>query len=124
MSHGSPSTEKDRKRLALTECQLADGAIEIEVDGEVDLAVADQLQRAIDDAGPGTTLIDLTRCTFIDSTGIAVILRAHRLRAEDGGRLVAHSPSAQVLRVLSVTGLTGNGLVFADRDEATAALRS
>jgi anti-anti-sigma factor len=108
--------------LELTERRLADGAVEIEVDGEVDLAVADRLQEAIDSAGPGTTLIDLTRCTFIDSTGIAVILRAHRLREEDGGRIVAHSPSAQVLRVLSVTGLTGNGLVIVDRDEATAAL--
>jgi stage II sporulation protein AA (anti-sigma F factor antagonist) len=110
--------------LELTERLLSDGAIEIEVDGEVDLSVADRLQNAIEKAGPGSTLIDLSRCTFIDSTGIAVILRAHRLRAEDGGRLVAHSPSRQVLRVLTITGLTGNGLVFADRDEASAALES
>jgi anti-anti-sigma factor len=109
--------------LKVTERRLADGATEIEVAGELDLSVADQLQAAIDGARTGTTLIDLSRCTFIDSTGIAVILRAHRLRKEDGGRLVAHSPSRQVLRVLAVTGLTGNGLVFADRDEASAALR-
>jgi len=124
MSHRSSTTGNEREMLALTQRRLADGAVEIEVDGEVDLAVADQLREAIDDAGPGTTLIDLTRCTFIDSTGIAVILRAHRLREEDGGRIVAHSPSAQVLRVLSVTGLTGNGLVFVDREEATATLES
>jgi stage II sporulation protein AA (anti-sigma F factor antagonist) len=109
--------------LELTERLLADGTTEIEIDGEVDLSVADQLQRAIDEAGPGSTLIDLARCTFIDSTGIAVILRAHRLREEGGGRLVVHSSSRQVLRVLTVTGLTGNGLVFVDRDEASAALR-
>jgi anti-anti-sigma factor len=108
--------------LQLTERRLADGTTEIEVDGELDLSVADQLQRAIDEAGPGTTLIDLRYCTFIDSTGIAVILRAHRQREEDGGRVVAHSPADQVLRIFMVTGLTGNGLVFTDRDQASAAL--
>jgi stage II sporulation protein AA (anti-sigma F factor antagonist) len=107
--------------LELTKRQLPDGATEIKVDGELDLSVADQLQKAIDEAGPGTTLIDLRYCTFIDSTGIAVILRAHRQREKDGGRIVAHSPSDQVLRVLMVTGLTGNGLIFADRDRASAA---
>jgi anti-anti-sigma factor len=110
--------------LKVTVRRLADGATEIGVEGELDLAVADQLQAAIDGALAGTTLIDLSRCTFIDSTGIAVILRAHRLGEQDGGRCVAHSPSRQVLRVLTITGLTDNGLVFADRDEANAALRS
>jgi anti-anti-sigma factor len=114
----------DRKiyMLRLTERRLADGEIEIEVDGELDLSVADRLQAAIDEAGPGSLLINLKYCTFIDSTGIAVILRAHRQREEDGGRIVAHSPSDQVLRIFMVTGLTGNGLVFTGRDEATAAL--
>jgi anti-anti-sigma factor len=107
--------------LQLTERQLSDGATEIEVDGELDLSVTDQLQRAIDEAGPGSTLIDLRYCTFIDSTGIAVILRAHRQREEEGGRVVVHSISPAVLRVFTVTGLMGNGLVFADRGEASAA---
>jgi anti-anti-sigma factor len=124
MAHRAPDRGEETKILELTERLLPDGAVEIEVDGEVDLSVADRLQNAIENAGSGSTLIDLTRCTFIDSTGIAVILRAHRLCAEDGGRLVAHSPSRQVLRVLTITGLTGNGLVFADRDEASAALKS
>lgn len=105
--------------LQLTERRLPDGATEIEVDGELDLSVADQLQRALDEAGPGSTLIDLKYCTFIDSTGIAVIVRAHREWAEDGGgRLVVHSPCDQVLRVLTTTGLTGIGLVFESREAA------
>ena len=108
--------------LRLTERLLPDGVTEIEVDGELDLSAVDQLQRAIDDSGSGTTLIDLRHCTFIDSTGIAVILRAHRHREEEGGRIVAHSPVDQVLRIFTVTGLTGDGLVFVDRDEAGAAL--
>jgi stage II sporulation protein AA (anti-sigma F factor antagonist) len=109
--------------LKLSERRLTSGAVEIVVDGELDLAVAPQLQRAIDEAGPGSMLIDLASCTFIDSTGIAVVLRAHQLHGEEGGgRVVVHSPSDQVLRVLTITGLTEDGLVFPGRDEALAAI--
>jgi hypothetical protein len=41
---------------------------------------------------------------------------------EDGGRLAVYGPTAQVLRVLSMTGLTANGLVFDSAEEALAAL--
>jgi anti-anti-sigma factor len=112
------------KIFKLTERRSADGTIEIAVDGELDLAVADHLQAAIERAGPGVMLIDLARCTFIDSTGIAMILRAHREREEDDGRIVVHSPSRHVLRVLAITGLTDAGLIYADRDEASAVLGS
>jgi anti-anti-sigma factor len=108
--------------LRLTQRQLPDGATEIEVDGELDLSVADRLQAAIDQAGQGSTLIDLRYCTFIDSTGIAVILRAHREREEEGGRVVVHSLSSSVQRVFTVTGLIDSGLVFTDRDDAGAAI--
>jgi anti-anti-sigma factor len=111
------------RMLQLTQRQLPDGATEIEVDGELDLSVADRLQIAIDEAGtgPGSTLIDLRYCTFIDSTGIAVILRAHRAREKEGGRLVVHSPSSSVQRVFTLTGLTDSALVVPDPSEASAA---
>jgi anti-anti-sigma factor len=108
------------RMLRLTQRQLPDGATEIEVDGELDLSVVDRLQMAIDEAGPGSTLIDLRYCTFIDSTGIAVILRAHRQREEEGGRVVVHSLSSPVLRVFTLTGLTDSALVVADPAEASA----
>jgi anti-anti-sigma factor len=108
--------------LNLTERRLETGAVEIEVEGELDHSVADQLRAAIDRVGSGTTLIDLARCTFIDSTGIAVILHSSRLRDGGDGRIVLHSPSAQVLRVLQLTGLDDDGLLFGDRDDAIAAL--
>jgi anti-anti-sigma factor len=110
--------------LKLTERRLGSGAVEIAVEGELDLSVAGQLQEAIDRTGTETALIDMSRCTFIDSTGIAVILRANQLRDGEGGRVVLHSLSAQVLRVFTVIGLTDNGLLFADRDAAMAGLET
>ncbi|HEX3734425.1 MAG TPA: STAS domain-containing protein [Solirubrobacterales bacterium] len=102
----------------LTATVLGDGRAEIEVQGELDLAVADQLREAIERTDEEQVLIGLASCEFIDSTGIAVIVQASQA---DGRTLVVHSPSAQVLRVLDVTGLTGNGLVFAGREEALSA---
>jgi anti-sigma B factor antagonist len=103
----------------LIESDLRPGCRRIEVEGELDLAVADRLQEAIDRAAPQPqVLIDLERCDFIDSTGIAVIVRAHNLMAEEERKLAICGPSDQVLRVLTITGLTGNGLVFSSVDDA------
>jgi anti-anti-sigma factor len=46
----------------------------------------------------------MAEVSFIDSTGIALLLRAHR-RAEDaGGQLRVIEPVGQVVRVLEATG--------------------
>jgi anti-sigma B factor antagonist len=104
----------------VSESEIGPGCREIRVEGELDLAVAGQLQEAIDRGLGKTTLISLEDCELIDSTGIAVIVRAHRAWAEDGHRLVVHSPAEPVLRVLATTGLTltGIGLVFESREAA------
>jgi anti-anti-sigma factor len=108
------------RAFKLTEEDLGPDCRKIQVEGELDLAVAEQLEQALVRAGAECreVLIDLTRCEFIDSTGIAAIVHAHKRLAENGGRLVACAPSAQVLRVLSLTGLTANGLVFGNVEEA------
>jgi len=96
---------------------------EILVVGELDHAVAGQLQEAIERAGSACSqiLIGLEDCEFIDSTGIAVIVQAHNRFAEEVRRVAVYAPSSQVLRVLAVTGLTANGLVFESAAEALAA---
>lgn len=96
----------------LTENDPEPGCRQIDIEGELDLAVADQLQEAIARAEHPQVLISLADCDFIDSTGIAVIVQAYRLLGDEGRRLAVCSPKDQVLRVLTITGLTGNGLVF------------
>jgi anti-anti-sigma factor len=102
-------------RFKLTETEIADGRREIAIEGELDLAVSDQLQQAIEACPSDRLLINLESCQFIDSTGISVILRAHR--AGDPEVLI-HSPRGQVLRLFEITGLTGRGLVFPERAQA------
>lgn len=91
---------------------------ELKVEGELDLAVADRLKDALSRAEARAVLVDLSDCDFLDSTGIAVVLLARRA----GARIVLHSPSDQVHRILDTLGLNDDDLVFAGRDEAISAL--
>ena len=109
-----------------------DGGIRLlEVNGELDLSTATQLEEPLEEAvssPKAAVLIDLTDCTFIDSTGIALVVRAwQRVDAGAGnggeGGLVLCCQNEQVKRVLEVTGLEHSLRVFATRDEAAAALR-
>ena len=86
----------------------------IAISGELDLATApeldDALTRAID-AG-GEVRLDFEHCTFIDSTGIATIVRsARRLVTEGGRRLVIARLRSQPQKVLRIAGLWDSGLI-------------
>jgi len=112
------------QRFKVNERDLQPGCRDIQIEGELDLAVAGQLDEVLTEAVGSCSriLVGLERCAFIDSSGIAVILRAHNRMAEEGNRLAVYAPTAQVLRVLSMTGLTSNGLVFDSAEEALTAL--
>lgn len=118
-SPAEPTADARARPFKLTESAVEDGCREIEIEGELDLAVADDLRQALAGRQGDRILISLESCQFIDSTGIAAVIEANR--ASDS-RIVLHSPSDQVLRILEITGLTSNGLVFADRDEALSAV--
>jgi anti-anti-sigma factor len=114
--------------------QLDDGVRVIEVRGELDLSTAPQLEGPLDEAvadGDSSVLIDLSGCEFIDSTGIALIVRAWQRTAQDGNGdgdggkrgFVICSQNEQVRRVLEITGLELSIPIHPTRDDALAALR-
>jgi anti-sigma B factor antagonist len=107
----------------LVERSLRPSGHEIQVEGEIDLAVADQLKEALEKAAAehDQILIGLQRCEFIDSTAIAVIVFAHNEMATRGKRVAVYGAGGQVLRILSMTGLTQNGLIFENADDALLA---
>jgi anti-anti-sigma factor len=105
------------------------GVYTISVCGELDLSTAPELEGPLQQAlegGEGSVLIDLSQCEFIDSTGIALIVRAwQQLDAGENGRsLVICSQNDQVRRVLEITGLELSIPVHTTRDEALTALAS
>lgn len=77
--------------------------------GELDLANADTLGAALEKAEQDSAAritIDMTELEFIDSTGIAMLVSAHRrLNAGEKRIWLVRSQSSAVQRVMSVTGL-------------------
>lgn len=78
--------------------------------GEIDVAVADQLRRAlhmaVDVAEPhSTVVVDMSLVTFTDCTGINALVYAHRKMEAKSGRLTLRSPSQATSRLLEATGV-------------------
>jgi anti-sigma B factor antagonist len=111
---------------------LDDGVLAFAVKGELDLNTAPELDRpleeALADADELSVLIDLSECEFIDSTGIALIVRAwQRVDREAGGkgrgRLAICCSNDQVERLLKITGVESSISMHGNRDSALAELR-
>ncbi len=86
----------------------------IRLSGELDLATAPQLTMRLDEAliSARLVVIDLRQLTFMDSTGLAVLINAHNRARRGERRLVLIRGPLQVDRLLKLTGL-------ADRLEIT-----
>jgi anti-anti-sigma factor len=99
-------------RLSLTEF---DGRPGIAVNGELDEASAGELDAALRQLGNGggPVYLDLYGCTFMDSKGLDVIVRAAMRLWDEGGQLVVHNASGPVRQLFRTTGLTSfEGLVL------------
>ncbi|MBR5471027.1 MAG: STAS domain-containing protein [Oscillibacter sp.] len=87
----------------------ADRNLLLEIHGELDHHGAKgalrELELAIDAALPKKLVLDFAGVTFMDSSGIALILRAQqRMQLMDGSVLVCHVPQ-QARRVLDAAGI-------------------
>ena len=91
-----------------TRTEPGDGFVTLRVSGEIDLYTAPALRDAALAAlrQHGTCLrVDLGKVTFMDSTGIEVLLATRRRAELEGGSLTLLSPTQAVRRVIEVTGL-------------------
>ena len=75
--------------------------------GEIDFTCAGPVQATLTALvlpGGGTVVVDLTRVTFIDSSGLGVLVQAHRNSLEQATRLlvVTSPPVAKLLRITAL----------------------
>jgi anti-sigma B factor antagonist len=100
-----------------------DGGIHVvSVTGEIDLATGPELERALlalPDEGVASVVVDLTGCSFMDSTGLHLLVRTQRRCDRPGGRLAVVSANRSVLKVFEITRLDQ---LFAIYPSRTAAL--
>jgi stage II sporulation protein AA (anti-sigma F factor antagonist) len=93
--------------LLTTEVTEGDEATVIRVTGEVAYASCRLLQEALVPCitADRKVVLDFSGVTVLDSSGIGVILKAHRALDDVAGALVVRNATPATLRVLEVTGL-------------------
>ena len=83
--------------------------LRIFLSGELDHHAANDAMRDIEErvesALPRDCVIDMSRLTFMDSSGVAVVLKTYRLQNALGGRLWVENVPPQPMRVLDASGI-------------------
>jgi anti-sigma B factor antagonist len=83
------------------------------VRGEIDIATAPVLRSALTEAAGGDHLgvggvrltVDFANVSFIDASGLGVLVGAARRARRDGSELVLRNPSPAMMRLLDITKL-------------------
>ena len=110
MSSTQPSYDPQRadrpQDFSCASCVDGPGFTRVTLGGELDLATAPELAQALTEAPDGTAVVilDLSELTFMDSTGLHVILSARARLAAAGCRLVLVPGSRHVQRIFEITG--------------------
>ena len=110
----------------LLELHLApDGEVPmIELIGELDLSTAPKLEAMVSGrlSRSSSLVLDLSKLTFIDSSGIAVLIRAFQATDRRGEVSFVIAPGSQVARIFSIAGIDRVLPVFLDRGAAVERL--
>ena len=72
--------------------------------GDIDIATVDRVRSALGEA-KGDAALDLQEVTFLDTSGLRVIIQEDRRAREEGRRFALVAGSPEVLRVLEIAGV-------------------
>jgi len=89
--------------------------------GSLDLATAPTVRAALAEAtekGGHHLIVDLTQLEFLDSTGLGVLIGAHRRAAERGGSFRLVISEGPISRLLNITGLIAVFAVYHSLEDA------
>lgn len=92
-----------------TSIERGDGVATVVVSGDVDLATAPAMERTIDEAiaadGVDAVVVDLTGVGFLDSSGIAALLKGRRLADRRGATFRVTGARGMVRRIFELSGV-------------------
>ena len=88
---------------------FSSGSLTIFLSGELDHHEAkctiNTIDELLDEYLPRDCVLDLSGLTFMDSSGIAVIIRTSRRMRALGGRVWIENPAKQAMRVIDASGI-------------------
>jgi anti-sigma B factor antagonist len=103
----------------------ADSSELLAVRGEIDIATSPRLIAALNELvtdSASAVVVDLTAVEFMDSTGLALLVRAQRRMRKRGRGFAVVCPDGPVRRIFEITDMVGTLRVSPTREGAFAAL--
>jgi anti-sigma B factor antagonist len=103
------------------EDQQVDGVHVLLPSGEIDALTAPTLGRRmleLIDEGMNRLVVDLSETTFMDSTGLGVLVNGLRQTGRRDGKLVIVCPTERIMRPFEITGLHNHLRIVKTRAEA------
>lgn len=85
----------------------AGGVCRVQLDGELDMETAPQLQEVVGKLGDRTLEVDLSGVSFVDSTGLKCLLDISKEWRQKGGQMLILRPRPDVAEVIRLVGLDG-----------------
>ncbi len=99
----------------------------IKVTGELDLVVADEFRRVVDPEldrrQVKNLVINLSGVSFIDSSGLGVILGRYKKLSQNGGKIWIAEPRPSVRKILELSGFPRIIPFFDSEKKALEAVR-
>ncbi len=89
--------------------ESTDGIMRAKLSGEIDHHLAGGMRTALDEAilreKPRALLLDFSDVSFMDSSGIGLVMGRYRLMNESGGEVEVVGASPQIRKVMHLAGL-------------------
>lgn len=96
----------------------------VRLGGDLDLGVADKLRKTLDnqlvEKNIKFLILNLSRVTFIDSSGLGVLLGRYKRLVHSGGKVILVGAQPQVKRILELSGLLQIMEEYQDESKALA----
>ena len=102
-----------------TELEIDPGDDSVRLTGEIDAHTAPELERVLNrilETGSEAVVVHMGGVTFMDSSGLQVVIAATGRARDNGGDLVLEAPTSAVRSLIEVTGL-GDHLTLRDTTE-------
>lgn len=89
--------------------RLNEGILEVKLIGEIDhhsaVSVRSDIDALIFEKRPQKVVLDLSEISFMDSSGLGLIMGRYALVKDLGGTLSLRAPTVAVMKILSLAGM-------------------
>ena len=104
--------------------QIREETVQARLSGEIDHHSAAQMREKIDESviqsGAKTLVLDFSLVTFMDSSGIGILLNRYKQMQRSGGSVAIYGVGVQINRILNLGGIWNLINGFSSKEAAIA----